>query len=209
MLFQAVRWSPCLRQSWGPGAYETTSGRFRLKVPQRTIYTRPTVTISGCSLEVVLYDDRRIELERWSDGARLTFHPPEWSTCYLSVSSPTPYWISTAMTLDTPVVAGPHHEIEVLPKWWSDPPPLLLTDPTTRYLYDPCPGEGPALLFEARRRVRIELLDRSGQAIRQAHRTPTALALDTTDLRSGPVRRTNHPRVQRGDPAPPTPPLSQ
>ncbi|GAB2557230.1 hypothetical protein [Kribbella endophytica] len=186
MLFQAVRWSPCLRQSWGPGTYEATSGHFRLKVPQRTIYTRPTVTISGSSLEVVLYDDRRIELERWSSvGARLTIHPPEWSTSYLTVSSPTPYRISTAMTLDTPVIAGPHHEIEVLPKWWSDPPPLLLTEPTTRYLYDPCPGEGPALLFEPRPVV-IELLDRSGQVIRQARVALASLALDITNLPPGP-----------------------
>jgi hypothetical protein len=185
MLFQAVRWSPCLRQSWGPGTYETESGHFRLKVPQRTIYTRPTVTIAGCSMEIVLYDDRRVELERWTDASSLTVHPPEWSTCYLSISSPTLYRLTTAMTLDTPVIAGPHHEIEVLPKWWSDPPPLLLTDQTTRYLYDPCPGEGPALLFEPRPVV-IELLDRSGHAIRQADRTPTALALDTTNLPPGP-----------------------
>ncbi len=194
LLFQAVRWSPCLRQSWGPGSYQTTSGHFRLKVPQRTIYTRPTVTISGCSVEVVLYDDRLAELERWTDVSSLTIHPPEWSTCYLSVTSPTPYRLGTAMTLDTPVIAGPHQEIEVLPRWWSDPPPLLLTDPTTRYLYDPCPGEGPALLFEPRP-VRIELLNRSGQVIRQAVRTSNALSVDITDLPPGPyvVQLTHQP----------------
>ncbi|MBB5838883.1 hypothetical protein HDA39_005617 [Kribbella italica] len=214
MLFQAVRWSPCLRQSWGPGTYETTSGHFRLKVPQRSIYTRPTVTVSGSSLQVVLYDDHRIELDRWSDASRVTVHPPEWSTCYLTVSSPTPYRIGTAMTLDTPVIAGPHHEIEVLPKWWSDPPPLLLTEPTTRYLYDPCPGEGPALLFE-RRAVRIELLDRPGQVIRRASPMSDALSLDTTDLPSGPyvlqiTRQSKEvvplrqlpPLLQRADPLP-------
>jgi hypothetical protein len=187
MLFQAVRWSPCLRQSWGPGTYQTVSGHFRLKVPQRTIYTRPTVTISGAGLEAILYDERRVELDRWTDVDALTVHPPEWSTCYLSVYCPTPYRIGTAMTLDTPVIAGPHHEIEVLPKWWSDPPPLLLTDETTRYLYEPCPGEGPAPLFDTRAAsVLLELVDRSGHVIRQAHPTPTGLTLDTTDLATGP-----------------------
>ncbi|MEV6284211.1 hypothetical protein [Kribbella sp. NPDC051770] len=180
LLFQPVRWSPAQCRSWGPGGFETTSGFFRLMVPERTIYTRPRVSVSGVDLDVVLYDDCHVELSRSTGVDAVTAHPPEWSTCYLTVASPEPYRIATTMTLDTPIFPGPHQEIETLPKWWADPPPLVLTDKITRYLYEHCPGEGAALCFETcPDQVEAELIDRSGRAIRHG------LPLDTTDLEAG------------------------
>jgi hypothetical protein len=181
MVFEASRWSPCSPRSWGPGTYEAGGdGYFRLQVPQRTIYTRPVLQVSG-GVDVTLYDERRVELDRWVGVDELTIHPPEWSTCYLVVSGPQ-YRIGTAMALDTWIVRGLQHEIEVLPKWWADPPPLLLRDEVTRYLYEP---EGPALGFARTVGVLVELMDRSGEVIRTATSTEAGLVLDTSGLEGG------------------------
>ncbi|WP_432943087.1 hypothetical protein ACQPXM_39420 [Kribbella sp. CA-253562] len=181
MEFQASRWSPCSPRSWGPGTYDAAGdGYFRLQVPQRTIYTRPAVTVSG-GVEVTLYDERRDALDRWIGVDELTIHPPEWSTCYLTVTGPR-YRIGTAMWLDTWIVRGVQREIEVLPKWWADPPPLLLREEVTHYLYEP---EGPLLFADPTGAVEVELMDRSGDVIRTAASTEAGLVLDTSDLQAG------------------------
>jgi hypothetical protein len=181
MLFQASRWSPCSPRSWGPGTYDAAGdGYFRLQVPQRTIYTRPAVTVSG-GVDVTLYDERRVELDRWTGVDELTIPPPEWSTCYLRVSGPQ-YRIGTAMTLDTWIVRGLQHAIEVLPKWWTDPPPLVLRDEVTHYLHE---LEGPLVFADQTGAVLVELMDRSGEVVRTASSTEAGLVLDTSGLDAG------------------------
>jgi hypothetical protein len=211
MLFEVNRWSPFLHRSWGPGTYDATLHRertispyigggtsvvnedfFRLEVPQRTIFTRPAVTISDADrpLDLTLYDERRVELARWSGVREQTVHPPEWSTCYLKVTGAdvTRYRIGTRMTVDTHVIPGPWQEIEVIPKWWGDPPPLVLIDEISHYLHEIGPvGHGPALVFDAEPdALRIELIDRTGEVIREAQQTAAGLALETQDLEEGP-----------------------
>lgn len=213
MLFQASKWSPSLRRSWGPGTYDATlhpqwffspyigggatpgtnDDWFRLDVPDAMVFSKPTVSVFDADrpVDVVLYDASRTVLGSWLGVRDLTEHPPPGSQCYLRVSSKqvTRYRISTRMTADARNIPGPlQEELELIPKWWGAPPPVELVNPISHYLHEVGDrGDGPGLLFDAvADDLRIELLDAEDSVIREAHEVSGgALLLDTEDLEPG------------------------
>ncbi|MFI5735461.1 S8 family peptidase [Kribbella sp. NPDC051587] len=213
MLFETNKWSPFFTRTWGPGTYDATLHRdllfspyigggakgsvnvdyFRLDVPDRKIFSRPAVAVfdSDQLIDVTLYDESRNVIESRSGLRHVTLYPPPKSTCYLRVKGGqvTRYRISTRMETDSRIIPGPWEEVQVFPKWWGDPPPLRLTDPVTHYLYElgEDRGEGPALAFDnPGEDLRIELIDRTGEIVRQARTTDDRLLLDTEGLEPGP-----------------------
>lgn len=213
MLFVAPPWPFLALRTWGPGTYDATlhaqlflspwiGGRtklgtnddwFRLDVPASRIFSQPTVSVYDADqpVDVELYDASRAVLRSWTGLRAMTDHPPPGSTCYLRVSGKrvTRYRISTRMTADPTKIPGPlQEELELIPKWWGDPPPVELFNPITHYLHEVGEdrGEGPALVFAgAADDLRIELLDAEGSVIREARETDEALLLDTEGLDSG------------------------
>lgn len=213
MLFVATSWPHFALRSWGPGTYDATlhaqrflspwigggitlgtnEDWFRLDVPSAMVISQPTVSVFDADqpVDVELYDASRALLRSWSGVRHMTEHPPPASTCYLRVSGTkvTRYRISTRMTADPTKVPGPfEEELELIPKWWGDPPPVELFDPITHYLHElgEDRGEGPELAFAgAATDLRIELLDAEGSVIREARETGEALLLDTEGLDPG------------------------
>ncbi|MBA3780984.1 MAG: S8/S53 family peptidase [Nocardioides sp.] len=213
MLFQASNWSPFLLRTWGPGTYDATLHQqrfmspwigggitlgtnddwFRLEVPAALIFSQPTVSVFDADqpVDVELYDASRTVIRSWRGVRNMTEHPPPGTTCYLRVSGEkvTRYRISTRMTADHTKIPGPfEEELELIPKWWGDPPPVELFDPITHYLHEVGSdrGEGPLLAFAGvADNLRIELLDREGSVIREAREKGEALLLDTEGLEPG------------------------
>lgn len=213
MLFETTKWSPFFTRSWGPGTYDATLHRdlllspyigggvkgsvnadyFRLDVPDRKIFSRPAVAVfdSDQPLEVTLYDEWRNVIEIQTNIRNVTFYPPPKSTCYLRVTGGqvTRYRISTRMEADSRIIPGPWEEVQVFPKWWGDPPPLRVVDRVTHYLYElgEDRGAGPALAFaNPGEDLRIDLIDRNGEIVREARTLDDRLLLDTEGLEPGP-----------------------
>lgn len=213
MLFETNKWSPFFTRSWGPGTYDATLHRdllfspyigggvktsvnadyFRLDVPDRKIFSRPAVAVfdSDRPLEVTLYDEWRNVIEIRTNLRNVTLYPPPKSTCYLRVTGGqvTRYRISTRMETDSRIIPGPWEEVHVFPKWWGDPPPLRVVDRVTHYLYElgEDRGDGPALAFSnPGEDLRIDLIDRNGEIVREARTLDDRLLLDTEGLEPGP-----------------------
>ncbi len=214
MLFETTKWTPFFTRTWGPGTYDATLHRelllspyvggggksavnvdyFRLDVPDRTIFSRPTVAVfdSDQMVDVTLYDESRKIIDARTNLRHVTLYPPPKSTCYLRVtgSQVTRYRISTRMATDSRFIPGPwEEELQLIPKWWGDPPPLRLADRVTHYLYElgDDRGEGPGLAFgNPGEDLRIELIDRNGETVRGARTLDDRLLLDTEGLEPGP-----------------------
>ncbi|MFC0624597.1 S8 family peptidase [Kribbella deserti] len=213
MMFVTNKWSQFFLRSWGPGTYEATLHRdlfvspyigggvkgsvnpdyFLLDVPDRSVFSRPAVAVFDADqpLDVTLYDEARNVIESRSSIRNAKLYPPPSSTCYLRVSGGqvTRYRISTRMEADARIIPGPWEEVQVMPKWWGDPPPLRVADVVTHYLHELGEdlGEGPALAFtDPGEDLRIELIDRTGEVIREARVLGDRLLLDTDGLEPGP-----------------------
>lgn len=213
MLFETNKWSPFFTRSWGPGTYDATLHRellyspfvgggakgsanvdyFRLDVPDRGIFRRPAVSVFDADqpVDLTLYDERRNVIESRTGTRNDTLYPPPKSTCYLRVTGNqvTRYRISTRMETDRKVIPGPWEEVRVFPKWWGDPPPLRLVERVTPYLYEVGEdrGDGPGLAFaNPGEDLRIDLIDRNGEIVREARTLDDRLLLDTEGLEPGP-----------------------
>ncbi|MET7280736.1 S8/S53 family peptidase [Kribbella sp. NPDC005582] len=214
MLFETNKWTPFFTRTWGPGTYDATLHRdvlyspyigggtkgsvnvdyFRLDVPDRKIFSRPAVAVfdSDQVVDVTLYDEHRNVIDARTNLRHVKLYPPPKSTCYLRVtgSQVTRYRISTRMETDSHIIPGPwQEELHVFPKWWGDPPPLHLEDPVTHYLHElgEDRGEGSALAFaDPGVDLRIGLIDRTGEVIREARTLGDRLLLDIEGLEPGP-----------------------
>ena len=165
LLFKATKWMSLGLRTWGPGSYDATLHRvggltinddyFRLLVPAVDVLSRPFISIQSidAAVDVTLYDGRQEVLQNWSNVRDIISYPPENTTCFLKVSASTEsrYRISTGMRVDPRAIPGPlQEELEILPKWWGDPPPLQLKDIVSHYVVqvNENRGEGEAIVFE-------------------------------------------------------------
>ena len=121
----------------------------------------------------------------------MTAHPPENTTCFLrvSASAPTRYRIFTGMRADPTAVPGPlQEELEIIPKWWGDPGPIEIKDIVKHYVVEinVNRGDGEALAFEAPSEpVRLELLNPSGEVLRDAEAANGNLFINTRGIERG------------------------
>jgi hypothetical protein len=183
------------RREWGPGTYPATLHRatgsgplgsafvnrdiYRLEVPHSTVFREPTLTIrdSDEPLTVELLDADRRVLRRESGVTEATFRPPPESVGYLRVtgSSPTRYVIVTGLKVRSGVLPGPlQEELQVIPKYWGDPPPWRIRDEVTHWAVDLGRAEvdDGVLAFDLddpAGEVLVELLDESGEVVRRAY----------------------------------------
>lgn len=212
MLFEIKRWTALGLRSWGPGTYDATlhehrtfspvigggthlvmnDDYFRLQVPRNNLLQRPTISVFDADqpLDVTLYDEARTILQSWF-GRHMSTPLPENTTCFLKVSAnkPTRYRISTRMTVDLSMLPGPfQEELEFLPKWWGDPPPLWLKDIVTHYVVEVNEnrGDGEAIAFERpAEAIMLELLNLSGEVVREAEAINGNLFIDTRGIERG------------------------
>ena len=132
---------------WGPGIFSATLHRVRMfpfVLDHQPRFLRagsagivclqdPTVTIAhtDAPVDVTLFDAGRAEIQSWSKVRTVAVVPPAPSTSYLRVvgDSVTRYTISANLKYDRDAVPGPfQEELEIVPKWWGDPPPYRIFD---------------------------------------------------------------------------------
>lgn len=186
------------RREWGPGTYAATLHRakgpgalgyafvnrdiYRLEVPHSTVFREPTLEIrdSDEPLTVELLDADRNVLQRESPVTKVTFKPPPESVGYLRVTgqSPTRYTIVTGLKVRSGALPGPmQEELEIIPKYWGDPPPWRIHDDVTHWAVDLGRAEvdDGLLVFDVDGpvgEVIFELLDDAGEVVRSAHAIP-------------------------------------
>ena len=112
----------------------------------------------------------------------------------MSGAKQTRYLISVAMKLQKDLIPGPwQEELQVVPKWWGDPPPVWIGDPLNYHAIEI--GEEDlldgVLAFTTRRAgaevdgVRIALLDANGEMVREAVSEAGRHELDLSGLEPG------------------------
>ena len=208
---EATKWTPFGMLTWGPGSYDATLHRvrvptlngtsglmmnddyFRLLVPAINVLNRPFISIQSidAQVNVTLYDGRQEVIQNWSNVRDMTAYPPENSTCFLSVSGnvETRYRISTGMRVDPRAIPGPlQEELEVLPKWWGDPPPLRFKDIVKHYVVqvNENRGDGEAIAFaQPAEAVRVALLSPSGEVVQEGQAENGHISIDTRGIERG------------------------
>ncbi len=192
---------------WGPGIYSATLHRVRmfpvswvinpdyyeLEVPAASVFRIPTVTIAhtDAPVDVTLFDSGRAEIRSWNDVRSVDIVPPASTTCYLKVHGDvvTRYTIRTSLKFDRDAVPGPfQEELEIIPKWWGDPPPFRIFD--KEKVFGVTVGEdrsdGDFLAFERpSEEVTVELLALDGTTVGEAVATPDAIRVRTGGLAPG------------------------
>ena len=136
-------------------------------------------------------------IKSWLGITTLTVEPPPETTCFLHVSGnkPTRYWIGTGLRVKKGVLPGPlQKELEVLPKYWDDPPPFAIGYDLTHYALEVGEAERAdgEIAFEVPTSVSLQLLNSTGEVVAEAMETPTetaegqkALVFDLHGLDSG------------------------
>ncbi len=213
LLFKATKWTDFGLRTWGPGTYDATLHRgrgapiitsgvggsvmnddyFRLEVPSSSVFSRPTVRISDADeqLDITLHDEAHAVIQTWTGVRNMTAHPPDNTTCFLKISgnAPTSYRITTRMETDPRSFPGPlQEELELLPKWWGDPPPLHIKDIVTHYVVEVNEnrGDGETIAFQRpEEAVRLELLNHSGEVMREADAVNDQLFIDIRGIQRG------------------------
>ena len=214
LLFESSKWEPFGLRTWSPGTYDATLHQdrgapvitggvggpvmnddyFRLVVPASgNVFRRAKVSVHNADerLDVALYDEAHTIIQRWAGVRSMAVYPPAGAICFLMVSgtAPTRYQISTSMSADPRAIPGPQQEeLEILPKWWGDPPSLRLKDSVTHYLVEvnETRGDGEAIAFERpAEAVRLELLNPSGEVMREAEAVNGNLFIDTRGIERG------------------------
>jgi hypothetical protein len=203
--------SVSIRPEYGPGTFDATlhatlskltnqvrinPDNFRLDAPAATVFRIPTVTIANADLplDVSLFDAQRKPIGSWPGVRRVEIRPPAGALSYLVVTGSTVnrYTISTRLKVDRGVIPGPlQEELDLIPKWWGDPPPDRILDRVKHYAVElgADPGDGPSIVFErpeGETGLRVELLDPSGRVVRRSTAAVGAIRLDTTGLDHGP-----------------------
>jgi Subtilase family len=214
LLFETKIWTPFGLRTWSPGTYDATLHQergvpvitggvggllmnddyFRLEVPGSiNVSRRPTVSVHNADerVDVTLYDGVHAVIQSWVGVRNMTAYPPGNTTCFLKVSctTPTRYQISTRMSVDPRTIPRPlQEELEILPKWWGDPPPLRLKEIVTHYVVEVNEnrGDGEAIAFEyPAEAVRLELLNLAGEVVREAEALNGNLFIDTRNIERG------------------------
>jgi len=215
LLFESSFWTTTGLRTFGPGTFDATLHQergvsvdgspgpllmnddyFRLVVPLSgaNVLRRAAVSVHDADrpVDVTLYDAAEEEIDAWHNVRNVRIFPPENTTCFLKVAAaqPTRYQISTKMRADPSTVPGPiEEELELVPKWWGDPSPLVLKDRITHYVLDVNQhrGDGDGIAFQIPdEAVRLELIDHDGGSVRDAHAIDGKLIIDTAGLAAGP-----------------------
>jgi hypothetical protein len=208
MLFEPRKKTPFgffRRLEWGPGIFQATlhTGRwlkfvnpdfYELEVPDSTVFRIPTVRIDNTDLplNVTLYDEARQVIQSWPNVRKVEITPPANSTCYLKVSGVTAnrYTIQTTLKVDRDALPGPLEEVDVIPKWWGDPPPLLIKELDKYFAVNVGEdrGDGRTIAFEKpEEAVSLTLLDLAGNVVRRGTEAldDRRVAVSTEDLEPG------------------------
>ena len=211
LLFETSKWSVYMARSWGPGTYEASLHQdrgfpvalnmpprwvmnddyFRLEVPSSSVFRQPKVSVfdADVPVTVTLFDATRQVIQSWPNVRRMSVKPPPDSTCYLKVtgSEPTRYFVSTGLFADPRNVPGPlQEELEVIPKWWGDPPPFRIRQAVETFIYELDGDAGEPLTFEPLTPdVRLELVDQTGALMRQAEERDGLSVIDTRGIDAG------------------------
>ena len=192
---------------WGPGIFSATLHRVRLfpvswvinpdyyelEVPASSVFRIPTVTIShtDAPVDVTLFDAARAEIRSWNDVRSVAVVPPASTTCYLKVHGDvvTRYSISTNLNFDRDAVPGPfQEELEIIPKWWGDPPPYRVFDKEKVFgvTVGDDRSDGDFLAFELpNEEVAVDLLALDGTPVGEAVATPDQIRIRTGGLAAG------------------------
>jgi hypothetical protein len=93
------------------------------------------------------------------------------------------------MRVDPSTVPGPiEEELDLVPKWWGNPSPLILKDRVTHYVLDVNGhrGDGDAIAFQIPDdAVRLELIDHGSGSVRDARAIDGKPVIDTAGLAAG------------------------
>ena len=193
---------------WGPGTFPATlhavrsflTGGFVINgdyyifdVPASSVFRIPTLSVwnTDVPLDVTLFDAARNVIQSWTNVRAIDVKPPEKTTCYLKVSGNivNRYSITVGLRVDPRAVPGPlQEELPLLPKWWGDPEPYRMFERERHFAVEIGidRGDGDAIVFAGTEEpVRIELLDTSGNVVREAAPTGSGVQLDTSALTSG------------------------
>jgi hypothetical protein len=212
LLFEAVRDIPITTVTFAPGAYDATLHQergaslnpherplvmdddyFRLDVPAAdAVLRRPTVSVfdSDAPLDVTLYDAAHAVIGSWTGVHSMSADPPRGTTCFLKVSGtvPTRYRISTRMRADAGAVPGIEQQLEVIPKWWGDPPAFHLEDVLTDFAIavNEEPGDGRVIAFQRPdEALQLALVGAHGEVLREAEAVDARLVIDTQGIEPG------------------------
>jgi len=134
-------------------------------------------------LDVTLYDAARNVIQAWTNVRAVDVKPLENVTCYLKVSGKVVNRcsITAGLRADPRAIPGPlQEELPHLRKWWGDPDPLRIFERERSFAVElgSDRGDGDAALFaKPGEPVRDELLDETGNVLREAVPTRTAVAL--------------------------------
>jgi hypothetical protein len=196
-----------LGAEWGPGIFSATLHRVRmfpfswiinpdfyeLEVPASSVFKIPTVTIdhTDAPVNVTLFDAGRAEIQSWNGVRTVAVVPPAPSTCYLRVvgDSVTRYTIAANLKYDRDAVPGPfQEELEIVPKWWGDPPPYRIFDREKYFAVTVGDdrADGDFIAFERpNEAITVELLALDGTTVGEAVATPDQIRVRTAGLAPG------------------------
>ncbi len=201
-------------RTFGPGTYDATLHQergispiigggsklvmdddfFRLIVPNTlNVFTRPTVSVfdTDVPVNVTLYTSTHQVIQQWPGVRHVTFYPPLNTTCFFTVkgSTPTRYKISVRMAADPTKIPGPlQEELQLLPKWWGNPPPVEIEDKVSHYLVDvnENQGDGDAIAFrQPNESIDLELLNLDGDVLRKSDIVDGNLSIDIRGIEPG------------------------
>lgn len=200
-------------RTFGPGTYDATLHQergaslilggsnlvmdddyIRLQVPNTlSIFTRPAVSVfnTDVPVQVALFNNAHQLIQQWINVRHVTFYPPLNSTCFFTVTgtAPTRYKITVGMAADPTKIPGPlQEELQLLPEWWGNPPPVEIRDKVSHYLVDvnTNPGDGNAISFkQPNEAIELELLNLNGAVLRKSESGDAKLSIDTRGIEAG------------------------